>query len=282
MTVDHFIAVRWSLKHQILMRRRVVGILVASSWILSIINGMLFNMMTHEGVKKAGDIMINELDYYYEYYDELHEQWSAWNYKESDGKYFLELKQETFFKISLAVNFSLISAVLLVLLVVYVYIARVLLKVAKERRYRQRLSIASTAEERSAQMRRRRVKGLCTTISLLVSFLLLWTPLQVYHMISFLKTNDSAYKGLDSGKDERIMIVLCSCTSIVDIFIYVLRSQEVMRRLKEFRNRYSKFRSSSSTGQHYVASKSNSSNNNSAMAPSRTFSSKSNTCSTDL
>ena len=236
MSVDHFVAIKWSLKHNIILRRRVVTILITGCWIFSILSGMLYHMMIHKGIIKAGDIIVNKMHYDPIYYDEFPEKWWVFSYKNSDGTYFLkDLQQQTFADISNAVKFTIIGVVFITLLLIYGYIASVVLKAAKERHHRLRYSLSSTAKERSTQMRSQKAKGLCTTSSLLLSFALLWAPFEIYSFLSFTNSPILDPQKLDLKTIEFILMIICSCTAIVDFCIYFLRSHEVVKRLREIR-----------------------------------------------
>ena len=56
MSVDHFVAIKWSLKHNIILRRRVVTILITGCWIFSILSGMLYHMMIHKWPKQTAAV----------------------------------------------------------------------------------------------------------------------------------------------------------------------------------------------------------------------------------
>lgn len=221
MTSDHFIAVRFSLKHKLFLRKRVVFSLIAVSWVISILHGMLQTMIIeskgrsiYETVKQQELKMIGHCALSTIYYD--------------FGFDFGQVHDNVLISYS---DIAFLSGILLTMIVVYSYIAHVVFKVSKQRQLRLQTSSSISSKTINSQRRRSTTKGLCTTALLVGAFIILWAPIYIYRILQI--SESSVLKGADIVAVEIALVVTASTTSIVDILIYFMRSPELSKLIKE-------------------------------------------------
>lgn len=238
MSIDHFVAIRWSIKHHILMRKRVILSLIVSTWIVAIINSALYQLLIHKNIRQVYTEIKTDYELEEWKYDEFCEQWGWYDYRPY-GKYVFEMDQELHSDITYYVGFSIISVVFIILLCIYSYIAWVVIKVAKARHRRLRYTLSKTSDQRRTELYHKQAKGLLTTVLLLGTFVLLWAPLQIAYIL--MVTKSKLIDGLREKGDLDVyqiwMMVVCSCTTLADVFIYFLRSQEMSKLLKYCRQK---------------------------------------------
>lgn len=215
MSLDHFIAIGWPLKHHKLQRRSTIEILIASTWIVALIRGITYYFNTYESFMLAV-INFSSVDF-----DSFCEKWE---------------EQKKPRPSNTGLNFTVIllttiGLVFLAIFVMYCYIAWVAFKAIKTKWYFQRYSRTSSAKNRTARKRMRQVKGIGTTILLLFSFMLLWTPISVFYIRSI--TNSLVID--PNTKCEIILIDIVCCTSLIDVGIYFMRSKEGATVLRRYR-----------------------------------------------
>lgn len=235
MSIDHFVAIRWSIKHPILMRKRVILSLIGSTWIVAIINGALYHLIIYKNINKT-HALLQGYSIDASESDEFCEQRGWYYYQEVEGVYFFHLDQAKHSSITFYVDSAIILLVFITILCIYVYVASVVLRVAKARERGQRYSITSTSEQRRARLQSTQAKGLLTTILLVSTFVVLWSPLEIYYILTEAKSEVIESLSVErQSLIETILMVVCSCTTLVDILVYFLRSQECIKMFKECR-----------------------------------------------
>ena len=125
-----------------------------------------------------------------------------------------------------SITFTLISAVFLTITLIYCYIIRVALQARKTKCYFQRYSISSNDKSHLARIRMRRAKGIGTTVFLLTSFIILWSPVLICKALILTKSPVLPSKEKDITKIDRCLIVVVCCTSVVDMVIYLIRTSD--------------------------------------------------------
>ena len=231
MTLDHFIAIRWPLKHRILMSKRTVEIMIGCSWIFAVICGILYNLTMFTTLVRAVTGLLQE-DTKNTSFDSFCRDWIQMTNEEikrqRDASHY-----PIFFRRSLILLISIVLPTFISLLYMYTYIVTVVIKVTKRRRHFQRSSISSANQDTlNLRKRMRQARGIGTTITLLAAFLLLWTPVIVFYALVSTDSPILPPKRRDIRKIRRTMKVVLSCTTLVDIGIYFMRSKEAKRVLR--------------------------------------------------
>ena len=172
MTLDHFIAIRWPLKHRILMSKRTVEIMIGCSWIFAVICGILYNLTMFTTLVRAVTGLLQE-DTKNTSFDSFCRDWIQMTNEEikrqRDASHY-----PIFFRRSLIILISIVLPTFISLLYMYTYIVTVVIKVTKRRRHFQRSSISSANQDTlNLRKRMRQARGIGTTITLLAAFLLL-------------------------------------------------------------------------------------------------------------
>lgn len=223
MTGDHFIAVRFSLKHRIWMRKRVIFSLISLAWVLAVILGFL-----ELAIILSKDTMVR--DYAQENFSIIIEGFClmevAYRSTSPDGRYQVPVGQEVDYLVQSLTYIIIISCVLVSMLCVYTYIACVVIRVSRQRGARQRQTLVEEKEIHK-QMTKRQTKGICTTLLLLVSFCLLWAPVQVVKLLEI--NRSSALTSTDVQLLNSVLAVVASCTGLVDVIVYLLRTAKVKK-----------------------------------------------------
>ena len=125
-----------------------------------------------------------------------------------------------------SITFALVSAVFLTITLIYCYIIRVALQARKTKCCFQRYSTSSNDKSHLARIRMRRAKGIGTTVFLLTSFIILWTPVLICYALILTKSPLLPSKEEDIFKIDRCLIVVVCCTTVVDVIIYLVRTTE--------------------------------------------------------
>ena len=125
-----------------------------------------------------------------------------------------------------SITFTLISAVFLTITLIYCYIIRVALQARKTKCYFQRYSTSSNDKSHLARIRMRRAKGIRTTVFLLTSFIILWSPVLICKALILTKSRVLPSREEDISKIDRCLIVVVCCTSVVDMVIYLIRTSD--------------------------------------------------------
>lgn len=222
MSIDHFLVVCFSLRHQMLMRKRVVYTLIITSWIVSVLFSLLDTITI---VAKKARLLeaLSVYDLNISDYSDYCSLEALYHFPTSPDTYFLAVGQKEDDLVRIHVTTSLMSCTFIVMLVVYIYIAQVVVRVSKERKRRLQNSRVPS-KELNSRMRRTQTKGLCTTLFLLGTFTVVWLPWKIgFYLIA------AGSKHLEESKEtllRRVLLVTASMTGILDVIIYFLRSRE--------------------------------------------------------
>ena len=234
MTLDSFIAIKWPLKHRILLRKRVIFILISCTWIAALIRGFLHLLITlpkfpvlHSRIIEEAEIELVDYEYC--------ELRTFFNFKFND-MYSINLGQKRFDTINIAVFLTILFVVFIGVVMIYCYRSWVICRLSNHRSNQlhvQQVNINSR-QQQTASIRRQQTKGLATTVTLILSFTILWMPITVFQLMKI--TNDKVREDLEimePGYIERVLMIVCSSTSIVDVFIclYFLRPFKFKLRL---------------------------------------------------
>lgn len=238
MSVDHFVAIKFSLKHAVIMRKRTIITAIVCSWIVSLFLGLLDRILiaSNRELANISNIHRSKVDSSMPFFclkDVLYE------HKLDNGTYYFNVGQKADNLIRISIDLVIVVLVCVIMLVVYLYIAVIVIKVGREKK--RRLQYASILTARQIQrIKRSQLKGMCTSLLLLLTFLALWLPMVV---IKVLNEFDGTYDANNNHhQNQLIMVVVCSCTALVDIFLYFLRSKEVFTLLNELKGRSTCFK----------------------------------------
>lgn len=231
MAFDILLAIRWPLKHHILLNRKTAIIIIICAWVLAVILSFAYCKFYYK-------TLFQTLAHTHEYEGEVNKQTfdlfcESWmliiTTASGDGE-LLHKVYKTYFTVS----FLIIAVAFLTILLMYCYIIAIAIRARKTKQHYQRHSITSQGKNRSAQMALSQTKAVGTTILLLSAYIILWMPLVVYFGLILTESRilPSDHRCLETI--ERILMVSICCTAIVDIGIYFIRSKEAFRVLKCF------------------------------------------------
>lgn len=220
MSVDHFIVVRFSLRHRILMRKRVVFSLLGGSWVVSAIMGFLSAILI---ASKRTSLLETFRKSYPE--REIDYCWleTFYVFKTSKNSYYVQVGQEVDTKIILGAELIIMSLSFIMMIFTYIYIACTVVRVSKEQQQRLK-SCRMFPKHRDSRMRKARYKGVCTTVLLLGTFVLVWLPTETLYILDLLKSE--LLESSNLMLIRRILLVIVSSTGLIDVGIYFLRSRE--------------------------------------------------------
>ncbi|XP_067935024.1 lysophosphatidic acid receptor 2-like [Watersipora subatra] len=222
MSLDHFIVVRFSLQHRLLMRSRVVFSLLSVGWALSAVLGLLKCILIASKKTKLADGLrpynINITGYC---------SLEAYYYvqRPGTGEYFIPVGQKQDSNIRFGVAVVLITLTFTSMFFIHSYIAYTVVRVSKEQQKRlKHSSLKSSLID--MRMRKSQFKGVCTTVMFLGTFAALWLPTNIMYIMKMRGSKTLSQLG-NSEQAESILLVIASMTGILDVAIYFLRSREL-------------------------------------------------------
>lgn len=227
MTVDSFIAIRWPLKHRIVLRKRVIYVLIGCAWVIAIVRGFIYLLVTLPNLFEIQSIF-ESFGWVSDDYCMLR-SFFVFKSDTADKAYVYSFfPQELFTTINIAIFLTILFVVFITVVSIYCYRSVVIYRLAVQRSNQLHLQRAQGAhqQQQPVSIQRQQTKSLLTTIILVISFTVLWMPLTVFQLLRI--TNDNIRRGLEliePGYIERVLMIVCSSTSLVDVFIcmYFLR-----------------------------------------------------------
>ena len=218
-SLDHFIAIRFSMKHTIIMSRRVVVILIVISAIVAFIIGF------YEKLVILGNRKINPL---IDEYQDMFFTLSAFCIRETfyrapgyNSTYYYDLDQEKYDLSKVVLDLTFFTVVLVLLTATYCYIVLIIFRVSKHKRRQLQTSHLTYTKDNENTIRKSEVKGLCTSVLFVVTFIALWLPNVVVNLPV------TSIEEAVTNETFMIMAIVCSCTAISDFLIYFLRSKRI-------------------------------------------------------
>ena len=222
MSLEHFIAIRCALKRRMLLSNNVVTAMIAGCWILASLFSIVHYIQPYRLMIEVSMDMSTHCCEYKSSFESFCEKWITILIDDTRKE---DINQQIY-ATNFSITFALISAVFLTITLIYCYIIRVALQARKTKCHFQRYSISSNNKSHLARIRMRRAKGIGTTIFLLTSFIILWSPVLICKALILTKSPVLPSKEEDISRIDRCLIVVVRCTSVVDMVIYLIRTSD--------------------------------------------------------
>lgn len=217
MSMDHLIAVRWPLKQHIILNPKVVTVLIISAWTMAAILSIIYYNFIYKSMVYAiidtfstDAVTTNTVETFCRKWDDL---MSKRRYSEEFAMYIFKC--------------SIVGIVFITMFNIYCFIAYVAFKADKTKGHFQRHCAISTIKRNSLKGRLQKTKGITTTIMLLTAFLLLWVPSLILDVM--IMTESPLLLDHDFIFGTVYCSLMVSCTTVVDVVIYFMRSREAVR-----------------------------------------------------
>lgn len=224
MSLDHFVALRWPLRHHILAessKPSVIGIIVC--WVLAVIASGVYYLTNYA-------IMIRALTQQHTNIDDFCQCWE--NLRAETYHTLLQTQEDASKYLAEGLTAAtLIGFVFLANVVIYIYIAKVVIQSIKQRYRRDDNVVRGTGHH--SQPRLKQAKGVMATFLFLTFFIILWTPVLIIH--GFIVTENKTNYSNPTTQDRMdvILAAISCCTALFDVSIYfvVANKTRLTRRL---------------------------------------------------
>ena len=242
MSVDHFVAVRWPLKHHILLSKSTLEVIIGISWILACILWAIYYIGNYKTLQAALNSTMDDVNGTFSVFCK------HWLFLSISKVMYEELRVRIYKDASL--TFVLSGFVFVAIAFMYCYVSKVTVNARKTKSFFQNHSqsssksaITSDYQHSSAtsttsfsnawfkQVRKRLKLKRCirTTMLFLGSFAVLWTPILICLVLILVKSSAFVAHGMTIAIIDRSKTVAVCMTTITDVIIYFVRSNELER-----------------------------------------------------
>lgn len=219
MSIDHFIVIRFPLRHRIIMRKRVVFFFITVTWLLSAQLSLIDMFLI---ISKWSDVQTG-VPVGWDLTDATYCQIEEWYLYRDETSFLVPVGQPTDSNIRRWITITLVSFPFCLMIILHSYNTSVIIRVLRDQETRLRNHNMSSKEQ-DIRLRKSRTKGLCTTILLLLTFAIVWLPLQVTNLMS--ASGSKLFDNINRTLLSKILIIITTLTGLWDILIYFLRSRE--------------------------------------------------------
>ncbi|XP_067942563.1 C-C chemokine receptor type 3-like [Watersipora subatra] len=210
MTVDHFIAVRWSLMHITVITKKWAVQAVLVVWLLAVVLAFLEDILIEPTYTEIMDDWDTKFTTRYCYQRIVYKH-------TTNGIYTFDLNQDGHTAIIAVISIVTISLTFVTMATVYTYIAYVVISISRRKK----------AQNNRFSATRPNLKGIGTTILLLCTFLILYLPITISYFAQVFGNADEL-----SYWWTHIFNILVTMTGIADILIYGCRDKDVQAALR--------------------------------------------------
>ena len=226
MSFDHFVAMHWPLRHCIILSKRNVIILIGCTWIFSVFLGSTYHLRSYQTLIQVLSDSRDAEKHTDMTFNAFCDEWILLYMPTSE-------QSNAYYRKNFTITSVVTAVVLIILAPVYCYIAKVAIRARKTKSFYQRHSLNSLNDSNlSSRVRMKHAKGICTTVLLITSFILLWSSVLI--IFALIQETFSSMETIPPSQYaivqlDRYLIVIVCCTTVVDVIIYFMRSQEALR-----------------------------------------------------